>query len=464
MAGTHRVRIAAWYIPIFHRESRRTISDANCFAFFRCVFCMSAADKAVAVPFTEFMGGMQNDKAMPTEGFHPIFVAFIWQAVPYSFFKTEDSLTRAQLLANEEKKQAGGDTDISKAAEAATAAIEEENPDNEALVNEFKVLASNSHIEDDDDDEDDDTKVERLRTEGKVEKEGDTLGERVIDFGLSILNPLQFLVFGRLMGRGQKTGRVMEQVLAKLMTANEGVKTKVCLMANSLGAHVLSGILHDPQHLPHKIHTVFYVQGAMAREKFLSGRKFERICQNVAGPIVCTYSDRDLMLKNIFGPFHGTAIGEDGFATGEIVDMKSLDEMQTEPYKFECAKLNSLNGTKYVLWLSLGYHSERHQLKFCLLANNIYCDCIHVISVCCLTGSSMKAIQSREAMEILRRMKRLVRTGRQSRLKLILVPMTDRRHQLIIALMLMASVKSIHRSSKDILGCREDEILIVVQS
>lgn len=305
----------------------------------------------MAVPFTEFIGGMQNDRAMPTdENFKPIFVAFIWQAVAHSFFNPEDAKTRAVLLGEEEKKQAGGETDISRAAEAAAAAMDEENPDKEELINEFKNLAANSHLDDDDDDdEDDDAKVERVRAEGRVQREEeDDLGDKLLDIGLSIVNPLQNLVFGRLMGRGQKTGKVMGRVLAKLMEANEGVQTKVCLMANSLGAHVLSGILKDADYLPHKIHSVFYVQGAISDNMFTPGAKFEKIKDNVAGPVVCTYSDKDNILRNFFGLFHGKAIGLVGVPVGERIEMKGLDEYEADPYVLSCGQWNSVDGSRYI--------------------------------------------------------------------------------------------------------------------
>lgn len=316
-------------------------------------------DKAVAVPFTEFMGGMQNDAAMPQgEDFKPIFVAFIWPAVPIEFARSEDALTRAELLAQSEKDTVGEDTDIAKAAMAAKKAIEKEDPDDEELSNELKKLADASKLDSDDEDEDTDTKVQRLKDEAK-QGGGNAVGGFLAGITKSVLDPFQNLVFGRLMARGQRTGKVMEKVLGKLMIANEGTTTKVCLMANSLGAHVLAGILNKPQTLPHKVHTVFFVQGAITCQLFKDGSKYAAIKESVAGPIICTHSDHDLMLKRIFEFFHGTAIGIDGFCIGDAVDMKSLDEAKSEPYKLPCGQWASVNGTRYVFSL------QRREMHYC---------------------------------------------------------------------------------------------------
>ncbi|CDF40325.1 hypothetical protein CHC_T00010118001 [Chondrus crispus] len=132
------------------------------------------------------------------------------------------------------------------------------------------------------------------------------------------------------------------------MVANGDVKTKVCLMANSLGAHVLAGILNKPQTLPHKIHTVFFVQGAITREVFADTKKFCAINNNVAGPIICTHSERDLLLKNMFGVFYGSAIGLSGVERGHSILMKGLRQAGEEPYRFACGEWTSVNGTQFI--------------------------------------------------------------------------------------------------------------------
>lgn len=306
-------------------------------------------DKAVAVPFTEFMGGMQNDAAMPDgDHFRPIFVAFIWPALPLEFVRADDALTRTELLAAAEKEATGEETDIAKAAFAAKKAIEDDNPDDEDLANQLEILADDSRNDSDsEDDEDFEAKVRRLKEEAVVQKAG--FFGAMSNVAKTILNPFQHFAFGRLMARGQRTGKVMEKVLGKLMVANGDVKTKVCLMANSLGAHVLASILNKPQTLPHKIHTVFFVQGAITREVFADTKKFCAITNNVAGPIICTHSERDLMLKNVFGMFFGSAIGLSGVERGHSILMKGLRQAGEEPYRFACGEWTSVNGTQYVL-------------------------------------------------------------------------------------------------------------------
>lgn len=305
-------------------------------------------EKAVAVPFTEFIGGMQNDTAMPTENFNPIFIAFIWPAVPLEFGRTPDALTRLELLKQNEKELAGEDSDIVKAAEAAQTAIEEEDDEKEDLVNEFKTLAANTKDDDDYDDEDPDSKVARVREEAKSGGFIGFLGDTCSGVAANILNPFQNLVFGRLMKRGNRTGKVMEKVLGKIMRAKEGPRVKLCLMANSLGAHVLAGILNNPPTLPYKVHTVFFVQGAITRDLFEEGGKFAACKESVAGPIVCSHSQRDLMLKNIYAFFHGEAIGLGGVEPGAKLMMKSLDEVNESPYEFTTGEWNSVDGTAYV--------------------------------------------------------------------------------------------------------------------
>lgn len=310
-------------------------------------------DKAVAVPFTEFIGGMQNDAAMPSENFNPIFVAFIWPAVPIEFGRAPDALTRLELLKQNEKQLAGEDTDIVKAAEAAELAIEEDNDEKEELVNELKMLAANARDDDDDDDEDPDTKVQRVREEARSGGIMGGIGDAVSGVAANVLNPFQHLVFGRLMKRGNRTGKVMEKVLGKLMRAKEGTRIKLCLMANSLGAHVLTSVLNNPQTLPYKAHTVFFVQGAITRDWFDEDGKFAACRKSVAGPIVCTHSQRDLMLKNVYAFFHGEAIGLGGVNPGAKLTMKSLDEANESPYEFSIGDWNSVDGTAYV-YLRMG--------------------------------------------------------------------------------------------------------------
>lgn len=316
-------------------------------------------DKAVAVPFTEFMGGMQNDCAMPTEedGFKPMFVAFIWPAVPYSFMQSDDALTRAQLLADNEREQMDGeDTAIAKAADAARKAMEEDNPDDEELNESLKVLVDEAHEDDDDEDDDEEANLYREGgTDEVVNRAKDTPTGNAIETVLTVfrpvMRPFENLMFGRLMKRGQRVGHVMGAVLGKLMRAAEerSGQVKVSMMANSLGAHVLAGAMKKaPEEMPYKLHTVFFVQGAITREWFGEGRKYGAVANNCAGPVACSYSSRDLMLKNIYGPFHGTAIGFEGSGVGKALDMKSLELLNDEPYEFDCCAWNDVNCSEYI--------------------------------------------------------------------------------------------------------------------
>lgn len=302
-------------------------------------------DKAVAVPFTEFIGGMQNDAAMPLDddSFRPIFVAFIWPAVPIEFGKEPDALTRMELLATSE----GPDSEVGAAAMAAKKAMDDENDEDEEMITQFRSLAQGARDDSDDEEEDPETLVDRLFT---AARNGDFLNDLADRFGsvtANVLNPLQTLVFGRLMKRGNHTGRVMESVLGKLMRASEE-RIKLCLMANSLGAHVLAGILKRPQSLPYKAHTVFFVQGAITKDLFEEGGKFASVKDNVAGPIVCTYSEHDLMLKNIYAFWHGEAIGYGGVSRGLNIQMKEIQETEEEPYELQCGEWNSVDGRRFI--------------------------------------------------------------------------------------------------------------------
>lgn len=322
----------------------------------------TTAQKAIAVPFTEFMGGMQNDAAMPTDEedkpFKPVFVAFIWPAVPYDFFEEQDALTRTELLMNSEKQNTkSGDTDILRAAEAAKAAIENETgEEDEALKEKMKELAESSVPDDDDEDEqeDDVVAVQNGDSDSVVSRAKETALSDVIEGICSvftpILRPLENLAFSRLMKRGRSCGAMMGRIAAKFMkSAMAGEfeqKPLLTMMANSLGAHMLVGALSVSHEMPYKPHALFFVQGAIAKQWFGSGRRYSQYAGKVAGPIICTYSERDYLLKNVFGPFHGDALGFEGFPHGCALNMKCLEEMQEEPYVFENGVFNSVNCSK----------------------------------------------------------------------------------------------------------------------
>ncbi|CAN8076250.1 unnamed protein product [Agarophyton chilense] len=307
-------------------------------------------DKAVAVPFTEFMGGMQDDRAMPesSDEFRPIFIAFIWPAVPIDFIKTDDALTKAELLASSER-ELEGESEIAHACEAAKRAIDNEDPDDDDLKESMRALVSQIRDDDDEDDEDPENVIEREREVAR-EAEYQVTSRRVEDLGdlfKVVMRPVETFVFGRLMKRGQRVGEVMGAVIGKLMKASEK-RMKVCLMANSLGAHVLVGLLNRSHVLPYKLHTVFFVQGAIAREYFEDGGKFGHVKRIVAGPVVVSFSEHDLMLRNVFGWFHGIAIGFTGAPTGMTCRMKHISEIDDDPYNFECGEWNNIDGSEFI--------------------------------------------------------------------------------------------------------------------
>lgn len=308
-------------------------------------------DKAVTVPFKQFIAGMQNDAAMPTgDDFHPIFVCFIWPALPIQLVQTDDARTKAELLyENEMRSGTGEETDISMAAMAAKKALDNEDPDDDDYKEALKTLAADAA--DTDDEEEPDHIVERAKANVKKNEliprdpEDRGLIGDVLSIFKGILRPLETLAFGRLMKRGKKTGAVMGAVIAKLMSATEDRK-RVCLMANSLGAHVLVGVMQSD--LPYKLHTVFFVQAAIAEDVFDEDGKFASACESVAGPVLCTHSQKDNLLLNVFGPFHGTALGFVGFPKGEDQKMKSIPAVLEEGYEFVHSFWNSIDGTEYI--------------------------------------------------------------------------------------------------------------------
>lgn len=314
---------------------------------------MKSADKAVAVAFTEFMGGMQNDSAMPQDGFNPIWVAFIWPAVPYDFFNEADALTRAELLINsEESNNTSGDSDILDAAKAAKVAIENENPDDEEFAHRVHTLAEHSLDDDADDDVDGndvDSKVGRAK-----ETPASEIVEGVVSTFSAVLRPLQNLAFGRLMKRGRICGKDMGKIIGKFMNAaylskDEGPykRPKVSFMSNSLGAHCIVGALSvSKEEMPYKMHTVYFIQGAISTDWFSLDSRYQDYAKKVAGATVATFSSRDFLLKNVFTTFHGDALGYEGFRDGNNMAMKALDVLETEPYELGDGEFTSVDSSE----------------------------------------------------------------------------------------------------------------------
>lgn len=294
---------------------------------------------------------MQNDSEMPAEDdFNPVWIAFIWPAVPTAAANCDDALTRAELIIqNEANRTKSGTSDIKEAAEAAKKAMEDENPDDEEL--RTKLAAVSEHMVDDDDDDDDEVvaAIKNGDTDIAIERAKESPAGPIIEGAISvfkpIMRPLETLIFGRLMKRGRDCGKCMGSVLHKLMTVSEN-RPKVTMMANSLGAHVLVGAMKQAPTFPYKVHAVFFVQGAINRFWFGTGGRYNQLTDFVAGPVVATFSERDYLLKNVFGPFHGDALGFEGFSNSEPIDMKSLDELQESPYEFSGGQYHSINGSK----------------------------------------------------------------------------------------------------------------------
>lgn len=290
---------------------------------------------------------MQNDVAMPeaSDDFCPLWVGFTWPALPLSFFTAEDALTRAQLIEENEQQNGDPESDIAKAAHAVCASAEAGDEENEQVRLEMQNLAAASKYDDDDDDEDPEEFVQRVIDEESEREPGNPLRRAVGSIFTTIVHPMENLMFGRLMARGKRTGNVLEPIVAKFMNAAEN-RMKVTLMANSLGAHVLCGILHKPNDLPYKLHSVFFVQGAISRDWFAPDGKYAHVVNAVAGPIVCTFSDNDLLLKNVFDPFHGDPLGVQGVEDSVLHEMKPLEEVEGDPYVLHNGVWNSVDGTK----------------------------------------------------------------------------------------------------------------------
>ena len=309
-------------------------------------------EKAVAVPFSEFISGMQDDHSMPPPetGFSPIFIAFIWQALPISFFKEPDALTRAELVEESEKQLNVEDSDVMDTLGAARHAVEENDPDSADLNEKLICLVEHTKQEQEDDDSNDPINIVSVAKSKGQEAEdlGDVVARGFRGVFKNIFRPVEYLVFGRLMARGRRSGKVMQRIIANFMNVIPDPTVKFCLMANSLGAHVLAGALTDPCVLPRKIHTVFFVQGAVSNDWFDDGGKYRSVDKYVAGPIVCTHSERDLLLLNVFGTFHGTALGYSGASLGNRIRMRSRESVIEEPYSMAAASWTSVDGTEFI--------------------------------------------------------------------------------------------------------------------
>lgn len=311
---------------------------------------LQTAEKAIAVPFKEFIGGMQNDTEMPSDDFKPMWVCIVWPSLPYGAATSDDALTRMELIAqNEDRYNRAQTTDIQEAAAAAADAIKSEDADGEVLQRKMVSLTANIVDEDVDYEDQIYSAVIDGNPEAAVERAKESWAAPLISGVLGIfkpiLHPVETLVFGRLMKRGRTCGTHIVPMLKNWMTAASN-RPKVTMMANSLGSHVLVGILKQADDLPYKIHATFFVQGAIDRALFGGFGRLKHLAGKVAGPTVATFSTRDYLLKNIFAPFHGDALGFKGFPDCTPIPMKSLSEVESDPYLFERSKFCSIDGSK----------------------------------------------------------------------------------------------------------------------
>lgn len=311
-------------------------------------------DKAIRVPFAEFMAGMQNDKNVPSdESFNPLYVGFTWEALPLKFLQEEDALKKAELLEDAMTECELQDDKLVSAARELRRVAEAGVRDDYFKTTMLSLAQSDS--EDDDDNEgavavvDEDDDQEEI---GQVVEEDEAIvaerGFSLFKPVLKLFDPFQQLVFGRLIARGRKTGRVLQGVISKLMLARPNPTIKFCLMANSLGAHVVSGALMGPCGLPYKLHCAFIVQGAVNRDWFAPAGKYCSLIENVAGPVLCTSSAKDDLLRRIFAPFHGTAVGSAGFPDGITLPMLAESEYGERTYEWSCGSWNTIEATQFV--------------------------------------------------------------------------------------------------------------------
>lgn len=300
---------------------------------------------------------MQNDDAMPppSDDFRPLFLAFIWASLPSDFARETDAETRLNLIAENERSfgPEGEQSDVLRAAEAARKVVrgeeaeEEEEGEGVRVIREMAGKAEEKELEEEEDEEESAwQRVNRLRTEARNGMLM-SFGRAAIGVGSTVLAPFEHILFGRLIARGVRTGKVMGSVLGKLMREG-GEGMKVCVMGNSLGGQVLGGLLKKDVGLPYKIHTVFFVQGAVEKRKFRDGGIFGSVKDTVAGPVLCSYSNADRTLKLMFDFFRDTPLGITGFPDGNTIRMKSLEEGVKEPYKFEYGQWNSIDGSEYI--------------------------------------------------------------------------------------------------------------------
>lgn len=308
-------------------------------------------DKAVKIPFSEFMAGMQDDRSVPNdEAYKPLYIALTWESVPFTFLREKDALTRAEILGADAELQKNDP--ISANAMAATARVARGAPVDELKKPVYELaIAQNAP----DPDVVVDNCVSRCAAPAEeakpehVETAPEEPAAKAVGWLPRILRgflePIEHLVFGRLIARGTATGSVLHGILAKLMSAR---RAKFCLMGNSLGVHVLCGALRARGGLPFKAHTVFLVQGAVEQDWFAKKDKYADMLEQVAGPVVCTTSDKDTVLSILFESLNDFSLGRKGFPDGRRMKMREREALRDEPYEWELGRWNTIDGSEFI--------------------------------------------------------------------------------------------------------------------
>lgn len=313
----------------------------------------ATADKAVKIPFREFMAGMQNDAAMPRddENFRPLFVGFVWPGVPFKKLQRLIGAASAALSEN------CADADDPCACD--DSAPDDPAPDEDAAEEGVSSADASSsaatataapHLGDGYSDSGSDD-----ASHGDDAQQSD-VGENPLGCALNDvfsalreeLQPVEHAVFGRLIARARAVGTGWAVILGKLLRAAQPPsRPRLSLMANSLGVHVVLGALHAArQQLPYRPAAALLVAGAVQRKEFASGGGDARLCDNLAGPLVATFSRKDYLLRNVFGPFHGCAVGYAGFGVGDEMIMRAVEDIGE--YEFGAGRLVSVDGTEYI--------------------------------------------------------------------------------------------------------------------
>lgn len=313
------------------------------------------------MPFSEFMAGMQDDRSVPKDpAYTPVYVAVTWESMPNSFFSAKDALTRAEILGADLLK-----TDpVAAKAVTAVAHVARGAPAEELKQPLYELCVEENVADPDEMVQTALSKSVATATTAAQEETQSTVGEasvtsREVNPGAlgipgagwvpgilrGIVEPIEHLVFGRLIGRGTSTGTVLHGVLAKLMKAR---RAKYCLVGNSLGAHVLCGALSARGGLPFKTHTVFFAQGAVESTWFNVDGRYAAVREQVAGPVVCTTSDKDTILSILFESVNDFALGRKGFPTGTRTKMRAKEKLKDEPYLWANGDWNIVYGSQYI--------------------------------------------------------------------------------------------------------------------